>query len=175
MSTRNARSMIALVGFLFMQVGGFCQEQIVITVGTLNRRPIAVESTSYYVNEGFPGGFVDLEELRNRCDTVLVKLASWLYHIPGTDSVYLGLFYLSDGSNPDPYRPLQGRPFLELSSTSITYTKAQTEWVDLFDLVADARTERLGHLVASGRVGRQDTVGVLVGPTIILKCVPSDQ
>src|SRR5262249_38110068 len=106
-------------------------------------------------------GFVDLVDLRLRCDKIQVKVASWMKGLSGIPS--LRLVYVADDETILPV-------------TEVTYPggsqmlKMQSDWIDLLEVVPAARTEALGHLSLELKVAiSRALVG---GSSIILRCVP---
>jgi hypothetical protein len=155
------RTMVILTTLVLVLVGGvdkgFCQEQIVLN-GSFP--PVAFDFSTFMALSNSPRGFVDLAALRERCNTIQVKLVSWLNN-PGGGTVFLELVYQDDSAATV--------PIVDISSTSPVAVKVQSDWIDLLDRVPAARTESLGHVYAVGRVDSGQ--GESHGPTIIFRCV----
>jgi hypothetical protein len=140
---------------------GFCQEQIIIHGDHSSR---IISSGTFAGFPGFPGGFVDLKDLRDRCDAVWVKIAVWLKPWDGVPTV--GLFYLAD--HADPEGPIQGQPIVEVTARR-GWLKVESDWADLFERVPAAEQESLGYFfVGAKSIGGWTSC---FNPTIILKCV----
>src|SRR5262249_4337987 len=73
---------------------GFGQEQIVLNSTGLELKVVALDFPDYKPLPNGPRGFVDLVDLRLRCDKIQVKVASWMKGLSGIPS--LRLVYVAD-------------------------------------------------------------------------------